>query len=70
MKQRVLIAAGALHDPDVLILDEPLSGIDVTSALLFTHLLAETGGSRQDDLIYFARSGGSGKIVRPGRDHL
>ena len=32
MKQRVLISAALLHDPDVLILDEPLSGIDVTGA--------------------------------------
>ncbi len=41
MKQRVLISAALLHNPDVLILDEPLSGIDVTSALLFKHLLQE-----------------------------
>ena len=41
MKQRVLISAALLHDPDVLILDEPLSGIDVTSAQLFKHVLNE-----------------------------
>ncbi len=41
MKQRVLISAALLHNPDVLILDEPLSGIDVTSAQLFQHLLGE-----------------------------
>ncbi len=41
MKQRVLISAALLHDPDVLILDEPLTGIDVTSAQLFKHLLNE-----------------------------
>jgi len=41
MKQRVLISAALLHNPDVLILDEPLSGVDVTSALLFKHLLEE-----------------------------
>jgi len=44
MKQRVLISAALLHDPDVLILDEPLSGIDVTSAQLFRHLLDELAG--------------------------
>jgi ABC-2 type transport system ATP-binding protein len=41
MKQRVLISAALLHDPDILIFDEPLSGLDVSSALLFKHLVAE-----------------------------
>ena len=69
MKQRVLISAALLHDPDVLILDEPLSGIDVTSALLFQRLLA-SWPLRQDDFIYFARVGGGRKGLRSGRDHL
>ena len=35
MKQKVLIIAALLHDPDILIFDEPLSGLDVTSVLVF-----------------------------------
>ncbi|MGA2133508.1 MAG: ABC transporter ATP-binding protein [Bryobacteraceae bacterium] len=39
MKQKILISAALLHNPDVLVFDEPLSGLDVTTGLVFKNLI-------------------------------
>ncbi len=39
MKQKVLIASALLHAPDVVIFDEPLSGLDANAMLVFKELL-------------------------------
>jgi len=39
MRQRILLIAALMDNPDILVLDEPLSGLDVTSALIFKNLI-------------------------------
>jgi ABC-2 type transport system ATP-binding protein len=39
MRQKVLLMASLLHDPDLLILDEPFSGLDVNASMILRGLL-------------------------------
>jgi ABC-2 type transport system ATP-binding protein len=43
MRQRILLIAAIMHDPEIFIFDEPLSGLDVTSALVFKNLVQALG---------------------------
>jgi ABC-2 type transport system ATP-binding protein len=46
MRQKILIAAAVLHDPQIVVLDEPFSGLDVSAARVlktFVRALAEDG---------------------------
>jgi ABC-2 type transport system ATP-binding protein len=39
LQQKILLAAALLHNPELLILDEPLSGLDVTSSLIIRNVI-------------------------------
>jgi ABC-2 type transport system ATP-binding protein len=39
MRQKVLLIAALLHNPEIILLDEPFSGLDVNSALVLRNLI-------------------------------
>jgi ABC-2 type transport system ATP-binding protein len=51
MKQKVLIASALMHRPDVLFLDEPLTGLDANAALVVKELIR--GLAAQGRTIFF-----------------
>lgn len=51
MRQRILLIAAIMGNPDIFIFDEPLSGLDVTSALIFKNLVQALG--RQGKLVFY-----------------
>jgi ABC-2 type transport system ATP-binding protein len=41
MRQKILLSAALMHNPDLILLDEPFSGLDVGSSLIFRSLIKE-----------------------------
>ena len=51
MRQKVLLISGIMHNPGLIIFDEPLSGLDVTAAFIFRKLVA--GLAAQGKAIFY-----------------
>jgi ABC-2 type transport system ATP-binding protein len=47
MRQKILLLAALLHDPELLILDEPFSGLDVNAAMVLRSLLKSLAARRK-----------------------
>lgn len=52
MRQKILIVASLLHNPDILLLDEPLSGLDISTMLIFKDILSQF--SKQGKIIIYS----------------
>lgn len=51
MRQKVLIISGILHNPDIIILDEPLSGLDANSVIIVKDLISKL--AREGKTIFY-----------------
>jgi len=45
MKQKVLITSGLMHNPEIIILDEPLSGLDANAVIVVKELISKLAKS-------------------------
>ena len=52
MKQKVLLISSLIHNPDILFLDEPLSGLDANSVMVFKEIMSHL--ARQGKTIFYS----------------
>jgi ABC-2 type transport system ATP-binding protein len=52
MRQKILLSAALMHNPDLILLDEPFSGLDVGSSLILRSLIEEL--ARRGKVVLFS----------------
>ena len=52
MKQKLMIIASMIHDPDILFLDEPITGLDANSVIVFKEIL--NGLAKRGKTIFYS----------------
>lgn len=52
MKQKLMIIAALMHDPDILFFDEPITGLDANSVMVFKEILQEL--ARRGKTIFYS----------------
>ena len=66
--RRCCFRAALLHNPDLLLLDEPFSGLDVGTGLVLRSLIQELARARQSGAVQLARTGDRGARLLARRD--
>ena len=69
MKQRLIMCAALLHDPEVLVVDEPMVGLDPVAIRMVKNLFRDLAPKRRGGLHVHPHPGRGRRHLRPHRHH-